>query len=395
MVSFLNSLSFFRFIKGYVTFEVDKKDINKLLNQAYLSKLLVWDVIEENEKVRGKISNKEFERLLEIAEKTKITVIPIKLTGINKFFNLYKNRKGLIVGVVFFVAFLLLSTSIIWEIDVEGNKTLSDSEIISLVEDGGIRLWKNCHNVDTKKLADEIASNVKEIDWIGINLIGSKAIIKVKEIDEEPKVSTKEPCNVVANKDGVIVSVETYDGRAEVKKGDVVKKGDILISGIISDDRNHTYLRNAKSKVIARTFENKRFEKELKVKQYVPTNESIVNKYFLFFGKEIPFLTNKKFTGKGFCSETKEDLKIGKINLPFFIKVKKYSPFELQELSLSPEKAKQLIEMDMEKFEYEKQKFSKIVKKEAKAEMSNNKLVCIVDYVFEENIAKIQKILEK
>lgn len=390
----LNILNIIRSLKGYVIFEAEGEEVYRLLNQAYVSNILLWSVKEHQDKITATVSYKDFKELTKMSKSFGIKITPLKYSGIIRYFNQYKNRIGLAVGIALFMLFLFVSSSVIWEIEVEGNEKVSDETIISLMNDGGIKLWRNCDNIDAKKLADNIASKVNEIDWLGINIIGSKVIVKVKEVDEPPEVYSKDPCNIVASKDGVIVSVETYDGRSTVQKGDVVKKGDLLISGIISDDRSHTYLRSAKSKVIAKTYETKQFEKELESVAYVPTNDFIINKYLIFFGKDIPFITNHKFQGKGFCSETTEDVRLGKVHLPFLMKVKKFTPFKKETIKLSPEKAKYLAEQDMAKFEYEKQKSSKIIKKEAKAEIIGNKFVCTVNYVFEENIAKIQKILQ-
>ena len=49
--------------------------------------------------------------------------------------------------------------------------------------------------------------------------------MKPEIIDEE------EYCNVVANKEGIILKVNARNGTPLVKEGDVVKQGDIVIGG--------------------------------------------------------------------------------------------------------------------------------------------------------------------
>ena len=49
------------------------------------------------------------------------------------------------------------------------------------------------------------------------------------------------PCNLIASKKGRIASILVRSGSAKVKKGDKVKPGDVLISGIVEikdDERN-------------------------------------------------------------------------------------------------------------------------------------------------------------
>jgi similar to stage IV sporulation protein len=51
-----------------------------------------------------------------------------------------------------------------------------------------------------------------------------------KEVD-------KTPANIIASKDGVITEVIALTGQSVVKKGDTVKKGDILIKGLTYDGK--------------------------------------------------------------------------------------------------------------------------------------------------------------
>ena len=60
----------------------------------------------------------------------------------------------------------------------------------------------------------------------------------MSEAPEFPDSTT--PCNIVASQDGTIMGIEATVGVAEVRSGDAVLKGDLLISGI-TENLDKTY----------------------------------------------------------------------------------------------------------------------------------------------------------
>ena len=88
--------------------------------------------------------------------------------------------------------------------------------------------------------------------WMSVNIKGSKAVIEVRDyVDEHEDTTYKEPSNIVADFDGTILSIETFNGDKAVKAGVAVKKGDLLISGVIENrDMSADYL-DASGKITA------------------------------------------------------------------------------------------------------------------------------------------------
>ena len=72
----------------------------------------------------------------------------------------------------------------------------------------------------------------KDIAWIGIDLKGTNAIVKVIEADEKPEIINEdEYCNIVSDKEAMIIKVNAQNGTPQVKEGEIVKKGTVLIAG--------------------------------------------------------------------------------------------------------------------------------------------------------------------
>ena len=88
--------------------------------------------------------------------------------------------------------------------------------------------------------------------FYAINLVGGVAEVDISERQEgEEIVESNEPCNVVAARGGQIVRMEVYDGQRVRQNGETVKKGDLLVSGVVANSKNKTILRHAEAKVLA------------------------------------------------------------------------------------------------------------------------------------------------
>jgi similar to stage IV sporulation protein len=74
-----------------------------------------------------------------------------------------------------------------------------------------------------------------DIGWVSAEIKGTRLIIKIKETNMPlPAAKAIKPSHMVAAKDAIIQSIITRAGTPMVGEGDVVRKGDILVSGIVN-----------------------------------------------------------------------------------------------------------------------------------------------------------------
>jgi similar to stage IV sporulation protein len=97
------------------------------------------------------------------------------------------------------------------------------------------------------------------------------------------------PMNIVAKKDGRIVSVNGYDGTNVVKENDFVLTGDLLISGIKTNQDGRENLVRAKGKVFAETITNLR-EEVSRIQEIQTLRETCIRYKIYILGAEIPLV---------------------------------------------------------------------------------------------------------
>lgn len=166
-----------------------------------------------------------------------------------------KNKGGVYVGVAFSILIMIFSSLLVWDVRIEGNEQISDSKIASELYNQGLKIGAFWPSINRSGIETCLLNDFEEISWININRRGSVAYVSVKEKDAKKEEGKSEIpykySNIVAKCDSVIEEITVKRGRAMVKVGDVVKEGDILISGIIESGEEIGFC-NAEGTVIGR-----------------------------------------------------------------------------------------------------------------------------------------------
>ena len=153
----------------------------------------------------------------------------------------------------------------------------------------------------------------------------------------------KSPSNLIASVDGQIEALRITGGAITVKLGETVKKGDLLVSGIIDSAALGYRLVRARGEVLARTTLTYHVEipYETTKKQY--TGKFFSQKSIKIFSKTIK-LFRKDSISPSSCDKIESERRIylfGLIKLPIFITETEYAEYELVSRTLTQKEALQ------------------------------------------------------
>jgi len=153
-----------------------------------------------------------------------------------------------LVGLLFWARFH------IWEIEISGNSSVRDGEILSALSSCGIESGAFWPDFSPDNIRSEMLERIPELSWFTVNVRGSKAEVLVVERREKPEmVFEGEPVSIVAGKTGFIRQVSALEGQSLVRRGDLAKKGDVLISGLVESSFGRPKLTRAQGSVLAET----------------------------------------------------------------------------------------------------------------------------------------------
>ena len=267
-------------MSGYVDIVVEGYYIERFINICNSRQIFLWNIRKDNSiTLYASIEAKRFKDLKDICKRTKCKVKIKNKKGFPFTVKKYKKRKVFLILLLIIILAIIALSRFIWNIDVEGNVDISKEEIMQLAEDHGLAIGASKGKIDTKEIINNIRLERDDIAWVGIDIKGTNAIIKIVEADEKPEiVNEDEYCNIVADKDAIITKVSAQNGTPLVKEGDVVTKGDIIIAGWLEGKYTGRQYVHSQGEVQARVWYTTTEKIALKETKKIETG-NIENKY--------------------------------------------------------------------------------------------------------------------
>ena len=392
----MNSNKLLQYLTGYVNITVEGYYIEKFINICTNKNIMLWNLKRENSIVlRASIHISDFKLLKRICKDTRCKVKIEKKKGFPFVIKKYKKRKvfiGLLIAIIFIIIGL---SNFIWNIEVEGLETISKQDILNLAETEGLAVGKFKGKIDTKEVINKIRLERDDIAWVGIDVKGTNAIIKVVEADKKPEIVDEDDyCNIVADKDAIIRKVSAQNGTPLVKEGDVVKKGDIIIEGVFRGKYTGDRYVHAQGEVRAEVWYTSTQRVELQEVQKKETGEQEtkysvkLNNFHINFHKSIP-----KFE-KYDTIETGKKLKLfSNFYLPIELVEYTYKEYEEVVVIHSIEEAKQIGIDRAEEELSEELKDKEILDTQINTKSENGAIIVEVTYEVKEEIGVEEKIV--
>ena len=159
------------------------------------------------------------------------------------------------VGILMFYLWMSYSSQLIWDVRVEGNTKTDTDEITEMLADLGCGIGDRYTKINFNKLHADYAAMQHDIAWLSVFMNGSVAEVQVRELyrNERKKHENGTYANIVADCDGVVEEVNVIEGQAAVFPGQLVRKGQVLISGVVEGKDGEFRYEYAEGEVICRT----------------------------------------------------------------------------------------------------------------------------------------------
>lgn len=249
----------FSYIIGYLQITIEGYYIERFINLCRNYKIDIWHLKRKEEiKLVARISVHDFKSVCQIAKKIRCKVKIERKRGLPFFLNRYKKRKIFFLFLLFVLILIFLSSNFVWNVDIreENGKVLENIE--DDIKNAGlvIGMWKE--KVNRKEIINKIRLERNDIAWMGIELKGTNAIVKIVKAEEKPEIIDEgEYCSIVSDKVGIITKINAQSGTANVKVGDTVNVGETLINGWMEGKYTGIRYVHAKGEVEAKVWHTK------------------------------------------------------------------------------------------------------------------------------------------
>ena len=249
-------LKIIRWVSGYIVFKIESSKSGIFLNLASKSQMHMWDINKINEILFAKISFGEYDILSNLLKKRGISVQIVQKIGLPFFYSRNKNRKGFIIGLIFYFVIIHFLSFFVWKINVIGNDRIDSKAVEQFCKEDGIFVGALKKNIKCKIAGQNIMAKIPSISWISINLDGCVANICIEEQIDKPSIDSEgETGNIISECDAQIVRMETFSGTPMVKSGDIVFKNQILVGSFEKGRNGEMTDVNARAKIWAKVSE--------------------------------------------------------------------------------------------------------------------------------------------
>ena len=222
-----------KYILGYVRITVEGYYIERFINICTTNKILIWNLKrEKGVKLYLNIGIQDFYRAIKVAKKVKCKIKITRKRGIPFIINKYRKRKVFLISLIIIFVALYASSNYVWNIDIQIEENLVLENLAEDIKESGLQIGMRKNKINTEEIVNKIRLKRDDISWIGININGTNAVVKVVKATKAPElIDEKEYCNIVAKKSGTITQIIAQNGTAVVKVGDYIEQGQVLIQG--------------------------------------------------------------------------------------------------------------------------------------------------------------------
>jgi len=326
-----------RYVRGYTAVQVTGAYPERFANVLSKEGIPFWNLHRKGKALRLNIFTRDQKRTASLADPdNQILFDPQK--GMSKSLRVFRGRELLITGLALAVLFLMFSNSVILRIEIEGNVSVTDAEILAALRDLGVDIGTVCRTVHSQWLKPRILLRIPELSWFYINITGSVATVSVRERTEAPKILDEDlTMDVLAGKSGIVKKIEVYRGTAKIDVGDTVLEGDILISARVESPFAGERYVNAAGKVYCDTWYTVTIDLPLVVyeKQYSGHDKTIFD--LIFSGRRInlTILSGIPYEFYDKIQLKRQIVLPGGYPLPFIIEKTVVSEYNLSEVRLA------------------------------------------------------------
>lgn len=378
---------------SYYEVKVTGRNVKRFIKQVYKMGIFLHDVKYVGKSVYIKLDKENYLKLLDV--KTIYDVELKRLYGLARIKDLLLRNYIFVIFIALGFALLIFLTRVIQEVEVVHAKKEIRDLVYKELENRGIKKYRFIMDFDKQEqIAKEIIENNKDkIEWLEIERIGVKYVVRVEERIINSKEEKTPNRHIVAKKDGIITKIEASHGEIVKKINDYVKKGDIIISGNIMKEEEIKSTTSAEGIVFAEVWYQVDVEMPLYYNEVTKTGKKRKNVVFKFFNNEFSLFDGDKYKSK----ETDDIFSVGNRLLPITISyVEEEEVNVVDEIYTYDEAINKAVELAEEKLKAKLGADDKIIsQKKLKTEQKGSTILVRVFFKVNEDITDFKEITEE
>ena len=243
-----------QFCHGYVILQIEGVYPERLVSLLEAQAVPLWDIHRPRPgALVCTLPARDFPRLRSLNRRCRCRVHILKKGGWRFRLRRLWHRRVLVLGMAVLLLVTHWASRRVWFVEVQGCERMDEAVLLEALREQGICQGRDLCKLPLSDLADFVAARYEELAFVELHVDGIFLRIRAREaLAEGERLDQNVPCDLVSTREGVVTKVSAYGGRAQVKVGDRVKKGQLLIAGrVTARDGSMTYTTHAYGEVLA------------------------------------------------------------------------------------------------------------------------------------------------
>lgn len=221
------------YIRGYYIISVEGIGTERFLNHLIRSKISVYNVTRiSNTKIQFYVDRNDMKLFKQAYKGSNFEVKVKQNTGVPFIMKRLYRHKGMWICAILSLMLLILTSQFVTDIYIQSPEGIKEEELRKELYEAGLKPGVYKKNIDRKEIREQIMQKFDEVAYMSINVKGTNIFVTITKKAESLK-STEESnyCNIIAEKNGIIEKIIPRSGNSVINIGDIVQKGDMLITG--------------------------------------------------------------------------------------------------------------------------------------------------------------------
>jgi sporulation protein YqfD len=374
--------------------KINYSNTPEFLARAKEKNIFFHSMTDDNHYIYAIMQKKDIKKLNILSEQLNFSYEKRKK---NNLFTDYFTFKKTICFLLFFIisaGFLTLFSFRISIISVDSGDTLVDKKILSILEEKNIKKGSFTFNINIKEAENSIKSKISSLAWISILKNGSQIKILTRLATEKVQMLDETlPCNIIAGEDLKIRNVIVNSGKLVALPGTVLRKGDVIISGIYKNINGGQILRHAKG-VITAEFEKSVVFIQKKSETVKENSENrFSNLYLDLFSVSIPLFDYDNPYQDYTLKKTSYFSSVLQRKIPVFIRKETYIEKNIIQKIYTQDYIEKILENEISNYENSCLKDFEIINKDIETTEKDNLIIMNINYTLVGDVGIEQEIV--
>lgn len=341
----------------------------------------------------GKVYTKHLEVLKSIAKDLDIELKETSRKGLFNTLSNYKKRYGIFIGIVFCIALWIVLSNVVVTINIEGNETISDDLILSCLDEAGLSKGTYIPNIDFKSCEYALRLNLEDVAWASIRHDKGRVLVRIDEmVNHTEMLKDNKPCNIVSKVSARIVSVRVLNGQLMTPIGNGVTSGELLISGVIKNDKEMVRYVHAMGEVIGEYKETITLTQSLNEVVTSTSEEVKTYKELDLFNLNIPLYIGKKDISNAYVKSNTEYFELFGNKIPIGIVTTTSEKYISNDVIYSVEEAEAILNSRRKTYEINFLKDVTIIDVKENFTTTDDKVSLTLEYTLQGDICETQSL---